>query len=113
MFDLIKNYWAQISAVCAALVAAAKMLKTRAKRRKEWQSTITASMLAILHDRLLFECLHYLQTCQITADEMDNLSLMYKEYKKLGGNGTIAKLMERVGTYVKIIDCECERSYEK
>ena len=43
---------------------------------------------------------------------MDNLSLLYKQYNALGGNGTIAKLMERVGTYVKIIECDCERGYD-
>ena len=57
-------------------------------------------------------CLLYtsLKVEQITADEMDNLSLLYKQYNALGGNGTIAKLMERVGMYVKIIECDCERS---
>lgn len=41
---------------------------------------------------------------EITADEMDNLTLLYDPYVALGGNGTIKKLMERVGIYVKIID---------
>ena len=35
---------------------------------------------------------------------MDNLTLLYDQYVALGGNGTIKKLMERVGIYVKIID---------
>lgn len=110
--ELIKEYWAQLSAVGAAILGAAKLLRKRARRHKAWQDTITASILAILHDKLLFECLHYLKAEQITADEMDNLSLLYKQYNALGGNGTIAKLMERVGMYVKIIECDCERGYD-
>ena len=84
--ELIKEYWAQLSAVGAAILGAAKLLRKRARRHKAWQDTITASM--------------------------DNLSLLYKQYNALGGNGTIAKLMERVGMYVKIIECDCERGYD-
>lgn len=119
MLDAIKEYWAQLSAVGAALVWAGrrfmKRLHQRREREKEldaWRNTMQASILTLLHDRLLYECLHYLACEEITADEMDNLSLMYNQYVKLGGNGTVKKLMERVGMYVKIIECDCERGYD-
>lgn len=102
--ETIRDYWAQIS---AALAAAAWVFKEAIKRRKHragWERAVQKALLATLHDRLLFLCMHYLEEERISADEMDNLTLLYDQYVALGGNGTIKKLMERVGIYVKIID---------
>lgn len=109
MKEFILDYWAQICAAVTAIAGFIKFTKSRAKKQNEWRETITASILAILHDRLLFMCLHYLEVRKITADEMDNLTLLFDQYTKLGGNGTIKKLMDRVMKYVKIIDTENER----
>lgn len=102
--ETIRDYWAMLS---AALAAAAWVVKEAIKRRKhraEWERAVQKALLATLHDRLLFLCMHYLEEERISADEMDNLTLLYDQYVALGGNGTIKKLMERVGIYVKIID---------
>lgn len=102
--ETIRDYWAMLSAAGAAAVWVIKEAIKRRKHRAEWERTVQAAILAVLHDRLLFLCLHYLEAGEITADEMDNLTLLYDQYVALGGNGTIKKLMERVGIYVKIID---------
>lgn len=102
--ETIRDYWAQLSAALAAAVWVVKQAIKRRKNRAEWERTVQAAILAILHNQLLFLCLQYLEAGEITADEMDNLTLLYDQYVALGGNGTIKKLMERVGIYVKIID---------
>lgn len=107
--EWIQDYWAQLTAVMAAVVWIGKEAIRRRRHRATWETTVQAAILAVLHDRLLFLCLQYLEAEEITADEMDNLTLLYDQYVALGGNGTIKKLMERVGIYVKIID---ERSKE-
>ncbi|HIY53713.1 MAG TPA: hypothetical protein H9832_07135 [Candidatus Agathobaculum merdavium] len=102
--ETIRDYWAQLSAALAAAVWVVKAAIKRRKHRAEWERAVQKALLATLHDRLLFLCLHYLEAGEITADELDNLTLLYDQYVALGGNGTIKKLMERVGIYVKIID---------
>lgn len=76
-----------------------------AKNQFVWRRTIDAAMLAVLHDRLFAECLRILERpgVEITEDELENLEIMYRSYTKLGGNGTIKALMERVRTYCKIV----------
>lgn len=102
--ETIRDYWAMLSAAGAAAVWVVKEAIKRRKHRAEWERAVQKALLATLHDRLLFLCMHYLEEERISADEMDNLTLLYDQYVALGGNGTIKKLMERVGIYVKIID---------
>ena len=102
--ETIRDYWAMLSAAGAAAVWVIKEAIKRRKHRAEWERAVQKALLATLHDRLLFLCMHYLEEERISADEMDNLTLLYDQYVALGGNGTIKKLMERVGIYVKIID---------
>ncbi len=102
--ETIQDYWAMLSAAGAAAVWVVKEAIKRRKHRAEWERAVQKALLATLHDRLLFLCMHYLEEERISADEMDNLTLLYDQYVALGGNGTIKKLMERVGIYVKIID---------
>lgn len=102
--EWIRENWALLSAAGAALAWLGRHITCRLRRREKWHGTVQASLLAVLHDRLLFLCMHYLEEERISADEMDNLTLLYDQYVALGGNGTIKKLMERVGIYVKIID---------
>ena len=102
--ETIRDYWAQLSAALAAAVWVVKQAIKRRKHRAEWESTVEKALRATLHNQLLFLCLQYLEEGEITADELDNLTLLYDPYVALNGNGTIEKLMERVGIYVKIID---------
>ena len=59
--------------------------------------------LIMLHDRLMQGCKHFLRHEMITADDLENLTGMYEEYKALGGNGTVKILYERA-SQLRIVD---------
>lgn len=73
------------------------------KARQERLKILESAVLAMLHDRLLQSLVYFLKVKEITADEMDNIKLMYAAYAALGGNGTIKILYTRFEKYVRII----------
>ena len=102
LIETVQKYWLQFG-----LGLAAGFLGTTWGRMKKlfcWRKSINAAMVSILHDRLLSESLRVLDAGECTAEEWENLQLMYKSYAELGGNGTIKTLMGRVGQYVKIVE---------
>ena len=83
--ETIRDYWAQLSAALAATVWVVKQAIKRRKHRAEWERAMQKALLATLHNQLLFLCLQYLEAGEITADELDNLTLLYDPYVALGG----------------------------
>lgn len=74
----------------------------RRDRRKHADTLDRQAIVALLHDRLyqMLTCiLHELQEearSGIEEDEWRNITMLYDIYRKLGGNGTIKKLYERI-----------------
>ena len=105
----IEKFWLQIllTAISTFLAARVKTMYSKMKKEredrekevkaeKEKQAVMREALLALLHDRLLQATLYYLKAGEITADELDNLEIMFNSYSSLGGNGTIKRLMEKV-----------------
>ena len=55
-----------------------------------------AASRAVLHDRLYQGYQFYLRIGAITADDLENMNYMYKEYNNLNGNGTCKTLHNKV-----------------
>lgn len=55
---------------------------------------IHESLLALLKDRLFQSCKFYISKGDISVEELENLTTVYKAYSSLGGNGTGKKLYE-------------------
>lgn len=60
------------------------------------------NMIAILRDRLYSNCKRCIECGYITVYEFENITSLYLEYKKLGGNSFITELYEKV-TKLKIV----------
>jgi len=59
--------------------------------------------LITLHDRLMQGCKQFLRHEMITADDLENLTEMYDEYKALGGNGAVKVLYDRI-CQLRVVD---------
>ena len=69
---------------------------------EETQKTIIDGQRALLHDSIYHRCKAYLSGEEASVDDLENLSKMYKPYRKMGGNGLCERLFEEV----------CERNIE-
>lgn len=56
----------------------------------------TEAILALLHDKLYYLCDKQLSENNITVDELENIECLYQPYTKMGGNGTVELLYEKV-----------------
>ena len=59
-------------------------------------SAYRAGMRALLRDRIIDRCNHYLAHGQIPVYGMENIENMYAAYAAIGGNGAAKKLVEEV-----------------
>src|SRR5512133_1127375 len=67
---------------------------TNYKDRKSMQTEL---LIGLAHDRLVSLSLQYISRGWITQDEYENLNVyLYKPYEKLGGNGSVKRLMLEV-----------------
>ena len=65
--------------------------------RQEKKSMQTELLIGLAHDRLTSLSLIYIQRGWITQDEYENLNVyLYKPYEKMGGNGSVKRLMLEV-----------------
>ena len=61
------------------------------------KSAKTKMLLGLGHDRIIFLCVKFIERGSIMQSEYENLNkYLYEPYKEMGGNGTVARLMEEV-----------------
>lgn len=66
-------------------------------RKRERRSLHTELLVGLAHDRITWLSLTYIERGYITADEHENLvQYLYEPYLKLGGNGSVKRLVEEV-----------------
>ena len=64
---------------------------------KDRKSMQTELLIGLAHDRLISLGLTYITRGWITQDEYENLNVyLYKPYEKLGGNGSVRRIMLEV-----------------
>ena len=97
MIDFVKEYWLEtlFTGALSLLSLLTKRLYNKLKQELTTQKLLKEGMIAILHDRLYQLCTKYLDKGEITADELENLELLYVSYHNLGGNGTGTALFNR------------------
>ena len=67
------------------------------QRKDNKESTYTLMLKGLGHDRICYLGTHYIKQGYITKDDYENLhDYLYIPYKKLGGNGTVEKIMNEV-----------------
>jgi len=61
------------------------------------KSAKTKMLLGLGHDRIMFLCTKHIERGQISQSEYENLyKYLYIPYKKMGGNGSVERLMHEV-----------------
>lgn len=83
--ELILNYY--IEFFCAGLVGLIGWLYAQFK-------AIKAGMIAMQADRIIEAYFHYHDRGWISMHGLENVERLYAAYHKLGGNGTIKKIVE-------------------
>ncbi len=56
---------------------------------------VTDGTRALLRYRLVYNCNYYIRLGCITYKELDEIKILHKEYKSLGGNGTVDVLVRK------------------
>jgi len=54
------------------------------------------ALMSLVRDRLYQSCKYFISEGEISTDDLQNLTVLYEGYTKLGGNGTCKELYERV-----------------
>lgn len=63
----------------------------------EKKSARNRMLLGLGHDRIIYLAMKYVEKCEITQGEYENLNkYLYEPYKKMGGNGTAERWMQEV-----------------
>ena len=94
--DSITKYWLEaiFSGFLALLSFIVRMIWERQKKEVQRQQAIEMGIQALLRDRIVTAYYHYVDRGWITLHGLEATEKMYTEYHKLGGNGTVTKLME-------------------
>lgn len=73
------------------------------KRHSGTKSIISKAVLALLHDKLYYQCDKQINVYgNITADELENLTYLFEPYKEMGGNGTCEQLYNECKALPKV-----------
>lgn len=84
-----------VTVVCAVLASGgfwAYMTK-----KQDSKDAKTKLLVGLAHDRIMAQCLKYLERRYITKDEYEDLhTYLYEPYKELGGNGSAKRLIDEV-----------------
>src|SRR5574339_29692 len=68
-------------------------------QQKEKKTMFTELLIGLAHDRIVELGMRYITRGWITQDEYENLNLyLYQPYSKLGGNGSVRRIMLDVDT---------------
>lgn len=94
MKEFLLKYWVEalFGAVGGGLAALwGAFLVWRKKQR-----ALETGVQALLRDRIIQACEHYLDKGALPVYGLENIENMYKAYHTLGGNGAVTKLVEEV-----------------
>ena len=98
MLEFIIKYWLE---TCFGLVLGIftflfKHLMSKQKKTTERQKAVENGVQALLRNELVRRYREYESKGEISILDKENIEHMFKEYKNLGGNGTVAKMYEEI-----------------
>lgn len=98
MIEFIVKYWVQtlFTLLCGVFSLLFKHLFKKLKENKERQKAVEAGLQALLRNELVRRYREYETKQEISIIDMENIEHMFKEYKNLGGNGTVEKMYEEL-----------------
>lgn len=98
MFEFIVTYWLEafFTLLCSIFALIFKRLFKKMKENKERQDAVEAGLQALLRNELVRRYREYETKKEISIIDMENIEHMFKEYKNLGGNGTVEKMYEEL-----------------
>lgn len=87
----VAKYWieAGFAVVLAAMTAWVRLVVSQ-------QTAIKQGVKALLRDRIIQAYNHYLDKGYCPIYGREGVEALYREYKALGGNGTVSRLVERL-----------------
>jgi hypothetical protein len=89
--------WIQTSITVVCAVAASSGFWAWLTRRADRRDVKTEMLVGLGHDRILYLGMAYIERGYITSDEYENLhEYLYKPYEKMGGNGSVTRIMHEV-----------------
>lgn len=89
--------WLQMALTIIGSVLASGGFWTYLQSRRTKKDGSTELLIGLAHDRIMRLAGSYIKRRWLTQDEYDDLNrYLYRPYKKLGGNGTAARIMKEV-----------------
>ena len=73
-----------------------RFLSTKLKKNSQKAKTIEEGLQALLRDVLIRRYREYKIKGEMTILDREDIDAMYKQYKNLGGNGTVKELMDEL-----------------
>ena len=80
----------------ASLGGLVGFLSTKLKSRKKKDIAIEEGVQALLRNELIRRYREYKTKGEMTILDRENIEAMFKQYKNLGGNGTVKELMDEL-----------------
>lgn len=91
------DQWLHLTLTIFGSVAASTGFWAFMQRRVDCNTASHSMILGLGHDRIMFLGMLYIERGYITRDEYENLNdYLYVPYKKMGGNGSVSRVMEEV-----------------
>lgn len=91
ILHIILNYFIPL-----ALGSVLGFLSTKLKSRKKKDIAIEEGVQALLRNELIRRYREYKTKGEMTILDRENIEAMFKQYKNLGGNGTVKELMDEL-----------------
>ncbi len=93
MMEILSNF---LLPVVVALLASSGFWALL-ERKTQRSSRETQLLIGLAHDRIVYLGLSYINRGWVFHDELENLIVyLYTPYEKLGGNGSVLRVMEEV-----------------
>ena len=80
----------------ASLGAGIGFLSSKLKKNKAKEKAVEEGVQALLRNELVREYREYKAKGELSILDKDNIEAMFKQYKNLGGNGTVKHLVEEI-----------------
>ncbi len=96
MWEMMAKYWAEwaMGIIATMLAIGYRKLSKKIKVTNAENEALKCGMRALLRDRIIQGYNHYMEKGCWPIYAQDSMGDMFKQYKALGGNGTVCNLME-------------------
>lgn len=89
--------WLKIALTVIGSVLASSGFWAYIQRKADKKDIKTQVLIGLGHDRIMYLGMKYIAQKSITRDEYENLyEYLYKPYEKMGGNGSVKRIMQEV-----------------